>query len=195
MQEQQVSVDGKTHILARPFLVIRTQNPIEREGTYPLPEAQVDRFMFKLLVDYPPPADEIDILGHYASGKDPRRLADFDLRPVLTSEDVLKIQGVVKQVIVEPKILKYIVDILDAWRKWGSVTVGPSPRAGVNMLLAARTMAASRGRDFVTPDDVKELAPWILRHRLRLRPEAELEGGTPDETIRAILESVEAPKS
>ena len=195
MQEQQVSVDGKTHILKRPFLVIATQNPIEHEGTYPLPEAQVDRFMFKLLVDYPPPADEIDILGHYASGKDPRRLADFDLRPVLTSEDVLKIQGVVKQVIVEPKILKYIVDILDASRKWGSVTVGPSPRAGVNMLLAARTMAASRGRDFVTPDDVKELAPWILRHRLRLRPEAELEGGTPDETIRAILESVEAPKS
>ena len=195
MQEQQVSVDGKTHILKRPFLVIATQNPIEHEGTYPLPEAQVDRFMFKLLVDYPPPADEIDILGHYASGKDPRRLADFDLKPVLNSEDVLKIQGVVKQVIVEPKILKYIVDILDASRKWGSVTVGPSPRAGVNMLLAARTMAASRGRDFVTPDDVKELAPWILRHRLRLRPEAELEGGTPDETIRAILESVEAPKS
>jgi MoxR-like ATPase len=195
MQEQQVSVDGKTHILKRPFLVIATQNPIEHEGTYPLPEAQVDRFMFKLLVDYPPPADEIDILGHYASGKDPRRLADFDLKPVLTSEDVLAIQNVVKQVIVEPKILKYIVDILDASRKWGSVTVGPSPRAGVNMLLAARTMAASRGRDFVTPDDVKELAPWILRHRLRLRPEAELEGGTPDETIRAILESVEAPKS
>ncbi|MFO1002866.1 MAG: MoxR family ATPase [Planctomycetaceae bacterium] len=195
MQEQQVSVDGKTHVLKRPFLVIATQNPIEHEGTYPLPEAQVDRFMFKLLVDYPPPADEIDILGHYASGKDPRRLADFDLKPVLTSEDVLAIQNVVKQVIVEPKILKYIVDILDASRKWGSVTVGPSPRAGVNMLLAARTMAASRGRDFVTPDDVKELAPWILRHRLRLRPEAELEGGTPDETIRAILESVEAPKS
>jgi MoxR-like ATPase len=195
MQEQQVSVDGKTHILKRPFLVIATQNPIEHEGTYPLPEAQVDRFMFKLLVDYPPPADEIDILGHYASGKDPRRLADFDLKPVLTSEDVLAIQNVVKQVIVEPKILKYIVDILDASRKWGSVTVGPSPRAGVNMLLAARTMAASRGRDFVTPDDVKELAPWILRHRLRLRPEAELEGGTPDETIRAILDSVEAPKS
>jgi MoxR-like ATPase len=195
MQEQQVSVDGKTHLLARPFLVIATQNPIEHEGTYPLPEAQVDRFMFKLLVDYPPPADEIDILGHYASGKDPRRLADFDLKPVLSSEDVLAIQNVVKQVIVEPKILKYIVDILDASRKWGSVTVGPSPRAGVNMLLAGRTMAASRGRDFVTPDDVKELAPWILRHRLRLRPEAELEGGTPDETIRAILESVEAPKS
>lgn len=195
MQEQQVSVDGKTHLLSRPFLVIATQNPIEHEGTYPLPEAQVDRFMFKLLVDYPPPADEVEILGHYASGKDPRRLADFALKSVLGSQDVLTIQQVCKQVIVEPKILKYIVDILDASRKWGSVTIGPSPRAGVNMLLAARTMAASRGRDFVTPDDVKELAPWVLRHRLRLRPEAELEGSTADETIQAILDSVEAPKS
>ncbi len=195
MQEQQVSVDGKTHLLQRPFLVIATQNPIEHEGTYPLPEAQVDRFMFKLLVDYPAPADEVEILQHYASGKDPRRLADFNLTSVLKSDDVLKIQEVVKQVIIEPKILKYIVDILDASRSWGSVTVGPSPRAGVNMLLASRTLAASRGRDFVTPDDVKELAPWILRHRLRLRPEAELEGSTPDETIRAIMDSVEAPRS
>ena len=195
MQEQQVSVDGKTHILQRPFLVIATQNPIEHEGTYPLPEAQVDRFMFKLLVDYPPPADEIAILEHYAAGRDPRRLSDFDLQTVMKSEDVITIQQVVRQVIVEPKILKYIVDILDASRSWGSVTIGPSPRAGVNLLLAARTMAACRGRDFVTPDDIKELAPWVLRHRLRLRPEAELEGTTPDETIRAILDSVEAPRS
>jgi MoxR-like ATPase len=195
MQEQQVSVDGKTHILQRPFLVIATQNPIEHEGTYPLPEAQVDRFMFKLLVDYPPVADEIAILNHYASGKDPRRLSDFDLQSVLTADDVLTIQHVVKQVIVEQKILKYIVEILNASRSWGSVTVGASPRAGVNMLLAARTLAACRGRDFVTPDDIKELAPWILRHRLRLRPEAELEGSTPDETIRAIMDSVEAPRS
>ncbi|MBL8813878.1 MAG: MoxR family ATPase [Planctomycetaceae bacterium] len=195
MQEQQVSVDGKTHVLTRPFLVIATQNPIEHEGTYPLPEAQVDRFMFKLLVDYPPPADEVEILGHYASGKDPRRLSDFDLQAVLKSEDVLAIQQAVKGVIVEPKILRYIVDILAASRTWGSVTIGPSPRAGVNMLLAARTIAACRGRDFVTPDDIKELAPWILRHRLRLRPEAELEGESTDDTVRAILEAVEAPKS
>jgi MoxR-like ATPase len=195
MQEQQVSVDGKSHILQRPFLVIATQNPIEHEGTYPLPEAQVDRFMFKLLVDYPAPADEIEILNHYASGKDPRRLSDFDLQTVLASEDVLTIQQAVRQVIIEPKILKYIVDILNASRTWGSVTIGPSPRAGVNMLLAARTLAACRGRDFVTPDDIKELAPWILRHRLRLRPEAELEGSTPDETIRVIMDSVEAPRS
>ncbi|MCA9063520.1 MAG: MoxR family ATPase [Planctomycetaceae bacterium] len=195
MQERQVSVDGHTHQLQRPFLVIATQNPIEHEGTYPLPEAQVDRFMFKLLVDYPPPADEVAILTHYASGRDPRQLSDFELQPVMTASSVLEIQQVVKSVIVEPRLLQYIVDIINAARTWGAVTVGPSPRAGVNILLAARTMAACRGRDFVTPDDIKELAPWVLRHRLRLSPEAELEGSTPDDTIRAILEAVEAPKS
>jgi MoxR-like ATPase len=195
MQEQQVSVDGTTHRLQRPFLVIATQNPIEHEGTYPLPEAQVDRFMFKLLVDYPAAADEAQILGHYAAGRDTRRLDDFHLQTVLQADQVLEIQQAVKSVIVEPKLLTYIVSILNACRTWGSVTIGPSPRAGVNMLIAARTLAACRGRDFVTPDDIKELAPWILRHRLRLRPEAELEGTTIDETIEAILESVEAPKS
>lgn len=195
MQERQVSVDGTTHALDRPFLVIATQNPIEHEGTYPLPEAQVDRFMFKLLVDYPPVADEVDILRHYTAGKDPRQLSDFDLQPVLQAEQVIQIQQAVKHVIVEEKILQYIVNLVSAARTWGSVTVGPSPRAGVNMLIAARTLAACRDRDFVTPDDIKELAPWVLRHRLRLRPEAEIEGSTPDETIRQIMESVEAPRS
>lgn len=195
MQERQVSVDGTTHVLDRPFLVIATQNPIEHEGTYPLPEAQVDRFMFKLLVDYPPVADEVDILRHYTAGKDPRQLSDFDLQPVLQAEQVIQIQQAVKHVIVEEKILQYIVNLVSAARTWGSVTVGPSPRAGVNMLIAARTLAACRDRDFVTPDDIKELAPWVLRHRLRLRPEAEIEGSTPDETIRQIMESVEAPRS
>lgn len=195
MQERQITVDGFTHSLDRPFLVIATQNPIEHEGTYPLPEAQVDRFMFKLLVDYPSTADEVDILKHYNSGKDPRRLEDFALSSVLQAADVVAIQQSVKQVIVEERILTYIVAIVSAARTWASVTVGPSPRAGVNLLIAARTMAACRGRDFVTPDDIKELAPWVLRHRLRLRPEAEIEGGTPDETIRQIMESVEAPKS
>lgn len=195
MQEQQVSVDGQTHHLQRPFLVIATQNPIEHEGTYPLPEAQVDRFMFKLLVDYPAPADEVGILQHYAAGRDPRHLSDFNLQPVMQSQDVLQIQQAVRQVIIEPRLLQYIVDILTAARSWGAVTIGPSPRAGVNMVLASRTMAACRGRDFVTPDDIKELAPWVLRHRLRLRPEAEIEGTTPDETIQAIMDSVEAPRA
>lgn len=195
MQERQVTVDGVTHSLARPFLVIATQNPIEHEGTYPLPEAQVDRFMFKLLVDYPSIVDEVDILKHYTSGKDPRNLGDFGVESILSAADIMAIQTAVKAVIVEEKILTYIVEIVSACRTWSSVTVGPSPRAGVNMLVAARTLAACRGRDFVTPDDIKELAPWVLRHRLRLRPEAEIEGTTADETIQQILESVQAPVS
>ncbi len=194
MQEHQVTIDGKTRKLPPPFLVIATQNPIEHEGTYPLPEAQVDRFMFKLLVDFPPPADEMDILGHYAAGRDPRNLSGFDLQPLLVPEQILEIQQVASRVIIEPKILDYIVSLLTACRSWGTVTIGPSPRAGVSMVLAARTLAACRGRDFVVPDDIKELGPWILRHRLRLRPETELEGITADDTIRAIMDSVEAPR-
>lgn len=195
MQERQVTVDGETHQLDRPFLVIATQNPIEHEGTYPLPEAQVDRFMFKLLVDYPATADEVDILRHYTGGKDPAQLDDFGLQPILQASDVAAIQHAVRQVIVEDKILNYIVAIVSTARTWGAVTVGPSPRAGVNLLIASRTLAACRGRDFVTPDDIKELAPWVLRHRLRLRPEAEIEGVTADDTIVQIMESVEAPRS
>ena len=117
------------------------------------------------------------------------------MQKILTADDVLSIQQTVRQVIVEDRILKYIVDIVSAARNWGSITVGPSPRAGVNLLIASRTLAACRGRDFVTPDDIKELTPWVLRHRLRLRPEAEMEGSTPDLTIQQILESVEAPRS
>lgn len=195
MQERQVTVDGTTHALDRPFLVIATQNPIEHEGTYPLPEAQVDRFMFKLLVDYPPTADEVEILNHYAEGRDPRNLEDYDLQAVLNADLIQAIQASARKVIFEQKLLQYIVDIIAMARDWTSVTVGPSPRAGVNLLVAARTLAACRGRDFVIPDDIKELAPWVLRHRLRLRPEAEIEGATPDETIRQIMDSVKAPSS
>jgi MoxR-like ATPase len=195
MQEAQITVDGTTYKLDRPFLVLATQNPLEHEGTYPLPEAQIDRFMFKLLVDYPAPAEEVEILNHYANGRDPRTLSGFDINPVLSAADVLEIQQTVGQVIIEPKIIDYIANIVGKTRDWHSVSIGASPRAGVSMLLSGRTMAACRGRDFVTPDDVKEVAMWVLRHRLRLRPEAELEGSTADEVVRNILDSVEVPRA
>jgi len=195
MEEKQVTVDGVSRQLDRPFLVLATQNPLEHEGTYPLPEAQVDRFMFKLLIDYPPPADELQILGHYAAGRNPHRLGGFDLRPVLSASDVLEIQKATAQVIVEDKVLGYIVSIVESTRNWHSVSVGASPRGGVNMLVAARTMAACRGRDFVTPDDIKEIAPWVLRHRILLRPDIEIEGTMVDAVIREILDSVEVPRS
>lgn len=195
MEEKQVTVDGVSRPIQRPFLVLATQNPLEHEGTYPLPEAQVDRFMFKLLINYPPPADERMILAHYASGRNPHKHEGFDVQPVLTAEDVLKIQAAVSKVIVEDKVLDYIVNIIDRSRHWHAVSVGSSPRGGVNMLKASRTLAACRGRDFVTPDDIKEIAPWVLRHRILLRPDVELEGTTVDRVITDILDSVEVPRT
>jgi MoxR-like ATPase len=194
MQERQVTVDGVTYPLDRPFITIATQNPIEQEGTYPLPEAQLDRFMFKLLVTYPTKEQEEGILRLYVEGKDNRDLGTFDLRPVLTGEQVLEMQRAIRSVIVEPSVVGYIAAVVQKTRSWHAVEVGASPRASVNLLIASRAVAASRGRDFVMPDDVKELAPWVLRHRLRLHPDAEIEGITADDVIREVLDSVEAPK-
>jgi MoxR-like ATPase len=194
MQERQVTVDGQVYPLDRPFLVLATQNPIEHEGTYPLPEAQVDRFMFKLLVGYPSQAEEDAILGHFAAGRDLRDLAALGLVPVTTPADVLEVQRTVARVIIEPKILHYITSIVGRSRAWHTVAVGASPRASINLLLAARTAAAVGGRDFVVPDDVKHVAPWVLRHRLRLRPEAEMEGLSPDQVVAEMLASVEVPR-
>lgn len=194
MQERQVTVDGTTHHLSLPFITIATQNPLEQEGTYPLPEAQLDRFMFKLLVDYPTHTQEVGILSQYASGKDNRNLDQFGLQPIMRTEEIRAVQNAITKVIVEPSVIEYITAIVGKTRSWHTVEVGASPRAGVNILLGARAMAACRGRDFVIPDDVKELALPVLRHRLRLRPDAEIEGITPDEVIRTILDSVEAPR-
>lgn len=194
MQERQVTVDGATYRLDRPFLTIATQNPLEQEGTYPLPEAQLDRFMFKLLVDYPSYDEERNILKHYAEGRDARELDRFGIQPVLTAEGVLEIQRSISSVIVEQSLINYITSIVARTRNWHTIAVGASPRAGVNILLASRAMAACEGRNFVAPDDVKALTPWVLRHRIRLRPDAEIEGVTADDTIREILETVEAPR-
>jgi len=194
MQERQVTVDGVTYLLDPPFITIATQNPLEQEGTYPLPEAQLDRFMFKLLVDYPTQTQENDILGIFASGKDNRHLNEFGIEAVLNAEAVQMIQQESRRVIIEPQVINYITSIVHKTRAWHSIEVGASPRAGVNMLIAARSLATTRGRDFVIPDDIKELAPWVLRHRLRLKPESEIEGVTVEEVIREVLETVEAPR-
>jgi MoxR-like ATPase len=195
MQERQVTADGKSYRLRRPFLVLATQNPLEHEGTYPLPEAQIDRFMFKLLVDYPTVDEEGEILGHYASGRDPRDLSGFDLQPVMKAEEVVAVQEATSKVIVEKSILRYITEIVAKTRSWHSILVGASPRGSVNLLLASRVLAACRGRNFVTPDDVKEVAPSVLRHRLILQSEAEIEGERPDGVVAQVLDSVAAPRS
>lgn len=195
MQERQVTVDGATHTLDRPFITIATQNPIEQEGTYPLPEAQLDRFMFKLQVGYPNATEESGILQLYADGKDNRDLDSFDLQPVLTGQGICQIQKHLAKIIIEPSVIDYITALVQKTRAWQAVEVGASPRASVNLLLASRAMAASRGRDFVIPDDVKELAPLVLRHRIRLDPDAEIEGISPDDVIREVLDAVDAPMS
>lgn len=194
MQERQVTVDGATYPLDPPFITIATQNPLEQEGTYPLPEAQLDRFMFKLLVDYPHQERESEILGLFASGKDTRNLDLFDVSSLLSAEQVPQIQEACKTVIIEDSIIRYITALVGRTRSWHTVEVGASPRAGVNLLIASRALAAARGRDFVIPDDIKELSPWVLRHRLRLRPDAEFEGIQVDDVIQEILETVEAPR-
>ncbi len=194
MQERQVTVDGVTYRLDRPFITIATQNPLEQEGTYPLPEAQLDRFMFKLLVDYPALEQEASILGLFARGKDTRNLDVFDVTPVVAAEQIPLIQDLCKTVIVENSIIHYITNLITRTRSWPTVEVGASPRAGVNLLIASRALAAARGRDYVIPDDIKQLAPWVLRHRLRLRPDAEFEGIQVDDVIREVLETVESPR-
>ncbi len=195
MQERQVTIDGTVHRLDLPFLVIGTQNPLEHEGTYPLPEAQVDRFMFKLLMDYPSPEEEAEILARLGAGKDSRDIQTFGVEPVLRKEEIGEIQTAVSKVIVEPSVVDYITRIVAKTREWHSVSVGASPRGSINLFLASRTLAGCHGRDFVTPDDVKEICPLVLRHRLTLRPETEIEGVTADQVIGQILESVEVPRS
>lgn len=194
MQERQVTVDGKVYPLAPPFITIATQNPLEQEGTYPLPEAQLDRFMFKLIVDYPSPDQETLILNNYIQGHDHRRLETYNLQPVLSGAQIMAVQQAIVNVIVEPAIVQYIIAIVGKTRNWSVIEVGGSPRASVSLLLASRAMAACRGRNFVTPDDVKQLAPWVLRHRIRLNPEAEIEGTTVEAAIQDILDAVEAPQ-
>jgi MoxR-like ATPase len=194
MQERQVTVDGVVHPLPPPFITIATQNPLEQEGTYPLPEAQLDRFMFKLLVSYPSPEEEARILDNYVKGHDHRRLDTYGLQPVLSAEQVLEVQRQIVRVIVEPPIVQYITGIVGKTRQWPTVEVGASPRAGVNLLLGSRALAACRGRNYVVPDDVKQLAPWVLRHRLRLNPEAEIDGTSVESVIQDVLDAVEAPQ-
>ncbi len=194
MQEHQVTVDGKTYPLDPPFMTLATQNPLEHEGTYPLPEAQIDRFIFKLLIDYPVQSDENAILDLHAGGRKPQDLESFDLRRVITAADVIDMQRTADRVIVEPEVTNYITSITGRTRTWDTISIGASPRASIGMLTASRALAAAQSRDFVIPDDVKEVAPGVLRHRLRLNPEAEIEGLTPDEVIVSVLDAVEVPQ-
>jgi MoxR-like ATPase len=194
MEEFQVSVDGTPRPLPDPFVVAATQNPVEYEGTYPLPEAQLDRFLLKLVMPLPERDDEIAVLARHASGFDPRDLAAAGVRPVAGAAHLAAGRAAVGRVAARPEVLAYVVDVCRATRSSPSVSLGASPRGATALVLAARAWAWLSGRDYVTPDDVKALALPVLRHRLALRPEAEMEGVTADGVVTGVLDSVPVPR-
>ena len=194
MEERQVTIEGTTLPLPDPFMVIATQNPVEMDGTYPLPEAQLDRFLFKIKVNYLAVPEETEVLRRYHRGFDAHDLNAARLTPVVHPDHLAQIRSLVQTITVEEGILSYIAGITEATRRSSDLALGASTRAGVALLLASKTYAALRGRDYVSPDDVKSLATPVLRHRINLRPEAEVEGLDTDAVIRRILAKVEVPR-
>jgi MoxR-like ATPase len=192
MEERQVSVDGTPRLLPDPFVVCATQNPVEYEGTYPLPEAQLDRFLLKLTVPLPGREDEVKVLAAHNEGFDPRDLSA--LRPVASADDLAAGRAGVLAVTVAPEVLGYVVDVCRATRTSPSLSLGVSPRGATALLATSKAWAWLSGRDYLTPDDVKALARPTLRHRVSLRPEAELEGVTPDGVLDGVLASVPVPR-
>ena len=194
MEERQVSIDGIRHELSPPFMVLATQNPIEYEGTYPLPEAQLDRFLFKLRVDYPVREVETQILMNYHHGFNATRLEAVGIESVVDSDSLQACQVEIQAVTVEDTIFNYIVGLAEASRNSNELVLGGSPRASIALLLASKTYAALQGRDYILPDDVKFLAPHVYRHRILLKPDAEIEGLTPDDVIDRLLAEAEIPR-
>jgi MoxR-like ATPase len=192
MEERQITADGTTRQLNLPFIVFATQNPIEQEGTYRLPEAQLDRFLFKIEIEYPTLTEEIKILTDFniQANANPVDL----ISPVITRDELLAHQKTVKQILIEDNLLAYIASLVQQSRNFTGLYLGASPRASLNIMNAAKAFAAIRGRDFVTPDDIQEAAYPVLRHRVILTPEKEMEGATTNDIVKQLLEKVEVPR-
>jgi MoxR-like ATPase len=192
MEEKQVTFDGVTYPMPAPFLVLATQNPIEHEGTYRLPEAQLDRFIFKIDVKYPSLEEEVKILQYTHEGK----TTHFNdvVGKVLNAQEIQNYRQQISGLFIEPRVMEYIAQVVQETRNNKSLYLGASPRASVAILKASKAFAAMRGRDFVTPDDVVAVIPPVLRHRIILTPEKEMEGSTADENIEAIVKKVELPR-
>jgi len=192
MEERQVTIDGITHEMRFPFLVLATQNPIEQEGTYRLPEAQLDRFLFKIEVGYPTLQEEINILNRQ-QGKTQTQMIE-GVRKLLSPMDIQHYRSQVQSIIIEPKLVEFIARIVNETRNNPALYLGASPRASLAILRSAKANAAIKGRDFVTPEDIVEMAPHVLRHRIILTPEKEMEGVTADDLIETILKAIEVPR-
>ncbi len=192
MEERQITMDGIRYDMELPFLVFATQNPVEQEGTYALPEAQLDRFLFKINVPYPNVDEELKILENEHHREN--RMALDVVEPVLTAAQIDEYQKIIKKIIVENNLLKYIAAITDNTRANANLFLGASPRASLAIMNASKALAAMQGRDFVTPDDIKKVAPAVLRHRIILTPEREMEGLTTDKVVQQIIETIEVPR-
>jgi MoxR-like ATPase len=192
MEEKQITVDGKTYRMQAPFIVLATQNPIEQEGTYRLPEAQLDRFLFKVVVPYPTEAEELEILSQF------HQMGDTDvlsaIQPVLNSDTIVRIRQVVKGVVIDQRLLRFIAGLTHQTRNHKSIYLGGSPRASLAIMNASKAVAAINGRDFVTPEDILEVVPAVLRHRIILSPDKEMEGVTEDNVITQIIQSLDIPR-
>jgi len=192
MEERQITVDGVTHQLQAPFIVLATQNPIEQEGTYRLPEAQLDRFLFKIEVDYPSLEAETRIISEFHARKN--TIDINSIKPVMTATEITNYRKKVREIHVEPNLLSYIAQVVNQTRSNSSLYLGASPRASLAILTSAKAMAAMRGRDFVSPEDIKFVAMPVLKHRVILTPEKEMEGVTPNDVIKQIIEKIEIPR-
>lgn len=192
MEERQITYDGTLYPMEFPFLVVATMNPIEQEGTYSLPEAQLDRFLFKIKVFHPELDQETEILKRYKNNIKTPDLGT--ITPVFTSKDIQKIQDLIGNIIIEDHLLSYIAQITHKTRNHGKIYLGGSPRASLSMLKASKALAAIRGRDFVTPDDIQFVAPHVLNHRIILTPEAEMEGTSTEDVIKEIIQTIEVPR-
>lgn len=192
MEERQITVDGITHNMQFPFIVLATQNPIEQEGTYRLPEAQLDRFLFKILVGYPGLEEEVEILNRQLNHSQNNLVAQIN--PVISIDSLAKYRKIVQQVIIDPKLIEYIARVIHETRNNPALYLGASTRASLALLRSSKALAAIRNRDFVIPEDIKEMALPVLRHRIMLTPEKEMEGITADQLIENILKTVEIPR-
>jgi len=192
MEERQITIDGKTYPMSRPFMVLATQNPVEHEGTYRLPEAQLDRFLFKIQVPYPNPEEELAILnGHHLLKS---AVQSDAVNKVLGAQEVQFLQGQIRGLHIEEKLLQFIAKLVTETRNHKSIYLGASPRASLGIMNASKAIAAMRGRDFVTPEDILFVVPAVLRHRIMLTPEKEMEGVTNDEVIAQVLQNIEVPR-
>ena len=195
MQESQVTIEGQTHVLPRPFMVLATQNPVETEGTYPLPEAQIDRFLFKIQIDYPSAAEEVAVVVRTTGNRVGDQLPLVDVKPCLNEKSVLSLQQIAAHQRVEETVVDYAVRIVRATRDWPGLAIGAGSRGAIALVRAARVVALLDGRDFATPDDIKRISLPALRHRLALTPDAMLEGRKADDLLSAVVESVPAPRT